>query len=212
MENLTPKQEKFVMALISGMSQRQAYKFAYNYENMKDTTIDVKACKLFKKDKIQLRYNQLIKEKQQNILKNVSNINSDLLSKVQKYKNENETIIEFIESAILKSLPKEISTQEKLKKINRRRSINDTTRYAVLERAGFKCQCCGMKPLKNNDVILHIDHIIPYSLGGSDSIDNLQVLCDKCNISKRNKFIINHNIDWIEEAQILSRLYFIKRR
>ena len=200
MESLTPKQEKFVMALISGMSQRQAYKFAYNYENMKDTTIDVKACKLFKKDKIQLRYNQLIKEKQQNILKNVSNINSDLLSKVEKYKNENETIIEFIESAILKSLPKEISTQEKLKKINRRRSINDTTRYAVLERAGFKCQCCGMKPLKNNDVILHIDHIIPYSLGGSDSIDNLQVLCDKCNISKRNKFIINHNIDWIEEA------------
>ena len=200
MENLTPKQEKFVMALISGMSQRQAYKFAYNYENMKDTTIDVKACKLFKKDKIQLRYNQLIKEKQQNILKNVSNINSDLLSKVEKYKNDNETIIEFIESAILKSLPKEISTQEKLKKINRRRSINDTTRYAVLERAGFKCQCCGMKPLKNNDVILHIDHIIPYSLGGSDSIDNLQVLCDKCNISKRNKFIINHTIVWIEEA------------
>ena len=200
MENLTPKQEKFVMALISGMSQRQAYKFAYNYENMKDTTIDVKACKLFKKDKIQLRYNQLIKEKQQNILKNVSNINSDLLSKVEKYKNENETIIEFIESAILKSLPKEISTQEKLKKINRRRSINDTTRYAVLERAGFKCQCCGMKPLKNNDVILHIDHIIPYSLGGSDSIDNLQVLCDKCNLSKQNRFIINHNINWIKEA------------
>ena len=200
MGNLTPKQEKFIMALINGMSQRQAYKFAYNYENMKDTTIDVKACKLFKKDKIQLRYNQLIKEKQQNILKNVSNINSDLLSKVEKYKNENETIIEFIESAILKSLPKEISTQEKLKKINRRRSINDTTRYAVLERAGFKCQCCGMKPLKNNDVILHIDHIIPYSLGGSDSIDNLQVLCYKCNISKRNKFIINHNINWIEEA------------
>ena len=200
MENLTPKQEKFVMALISGMSQRQAYKFAYNYENMKDTTIDVKACKLFKKDKIQLRYNQLIKEKQQNILKNVSNINSDLLSKVEKYKNENETIIEFIESAILKSLPKEALSYQEVKLLNRRRKINDNTRYAVLERAGFKCQCCGMKPLKNNDVILHIDHIIPYSLGGSDSIDNLQVLCDKCNISKRNKFIINHNIDWIEEA------------
>ena len=200
MENLTPKQEKFVMALISGMSQRQAYKFAYNYENMKDTTIDVRACELFKKDKIQLRYNQLIKEKQQNILKNVSNINSDLLSKVEKYKNENETIIEFIESAILKSLPKEALSYQEVKLLNRRRKINDNTRYAVLERAGFKCQCCGMKPLKNNDVILHIDHIIPYSLGGSDSIDNLQVLCDKCNISKRNKFIINHNIDWIEEA------------
>ena len=65
MENLTPKQEKFVMALIGGMSQRQAYKFAYNCKKMKDTSIDVSACELFKKDKIQLRYNQLIKEKQQ---------------------------------------------------------------------------------------------------------------------------------------------------
>ena len=200
MENLTPKQEKFVMALISGMSQRQAYKFAYDCKKMKDTSIDVSACELFKKDKIQLRYNQLIKEKQQNILKNVSNINSDLLSKVEKYKDDNETVIEFIENAILKSLPKEVLTQEELKEMNRRRNIKDTTRYSVLERAGFKCQCCGIKPLKNNDVILHIDHIIPYSLGGSDNIDNLQVLCDKCNISKRNKFIINHNVNWVEEA------------
>ena len=150
--------------------------------------------------KIQIRYNQLIKEKQQNILKNVSNINSDLLSKVEKYKDDNETVIEFIENAILKSLPKEVLTQEELKEINRRRNIKDTTRYSVLERAGFKCQCCGIKPLKNNDVILHIDHIIPYSLGGSDNIDNLQVLCNKCNISKRNKFIINHNVNWVEEA------------
>lgn len=200
MENLTPKQEKFVMALINGMSQRQAYKFAYDAENMKDATIDTRACRLFKSGKIQSRYNQLVKEKQQNILKNVSNINSDLLSKVEKYKKDDETVIEFIENAILKSLPKEVLTQEELKEINRRRNIKDTTRYSVLERAGFKCQCCGIKPLKNNDVILHIDHIIPYSLGGSDNIDNLQVLCNKCNISKRNKFIINHNINWIEEA------------
>ena len=200
MENLTPKQEKFVMALINGMSQRQAYKFAYNCKKTKDTSIHVSACELFKKDKIQLRYNQLIKEKQQNILKNVSNINSDLLSKVEKYKDDNKTVIEFIENAILKSLPKEALSQEELKKINRRRKISDTTRYAVLERAGFKCQCCGSKPLKNNNVVLHIDHIIPHSLGGSDSIDNLQVLCDKCNLSKQNRFIINHNINWIKEA------------
>ena len=200
MKKLTPKQDNFVMGLLKGMSQRQAYKMAYEADNMKNETIDKRASELFKRENIQLVYSQLIREKQKAIIKNTSKINSDLISKIDKYKNENETIIGFIESAILKSLPKEISSQEKLKQINRRRSINDTTRYAVLERAGFKCQCCGMKPLKNNDVILHIDHIIPYSLGGSDSIDNLQVLCDKCNISKRNKFIINHNIDWIEEA------------
>ena len=200
MENLTPKQEKFVMALINGMSQRQAYKFAYDAENMKDATIDTRACRLFKSGKIQKKYDKLMKEKQQSIIKNVSNINSDLLSKVEKYKDNNETVIEFIENAILKSLPKKALSQEELKEINRRRKISDTTRYAVLERAGFKCQCCGSKPLKNNDVVLHIDHIIPHSLGGSDSIDNLQVLCDKCNLSKQNRFIINHNINWIKEA------------
>ena len=200
MENLTPKQEKFVMALINGMSQRQAYKFAYDAENMKDATIDTRACRLFKSGKIQKKYDKLMKEKQQSIIKNVSNINSDLLSKVEKYKDDNETVIEFIENAILKSLPKKALSQEELKEINRRRKISDTTRYAVLERAGFKCQCCGSKPLKNNDVVLHIDHIIPHSLGGSDSIDNLQVLCDKCNLSKQNRFIINHNINWIKEA------------
>ena len=200
MENLTPKQEKFIMALINGMSQRQAYKFAYNDENMKNHTIDRRACELFKKDNVQAKYKQLINEKQKAIIENTSNINDDLICKINKYKSESETVIEFIENAILKSLPKEVLTQEELKEINRRRNIKDTTRYSVLERAGFKCQCCGIKPLKNNDVILHIDHIIPYSLGGSDNIDNLQVLCDKCNISKRNKFIINHNVNWVEEA------------
>ena len=200
MRKLTPKQNDFVIGLLKGMSQRQAYKMAYEADNMKNETIDKRASELFKRENIQLVYSQLIREKQKAIIKNTSKINSDLISKIDKYKNENETIIEFIESAILKSLPKEISTQEKLKQINRRRSINDTTRYAVLERAGFKCQCCGIKPLKDNDVILHIDHIIPHSLGGSDNVDNLQVLCDKCNLSKQNRFIINHNINWIKEA------------
>ena len=37
-----------------------------------------------------------------------------------------------------------------VKEINRRKHINNTTRYAVLERAGFKCQACGAKPTKEN--------------------------------------------------------------
>ena len=197
---LTSKQEKFVIALVEGKSQRNAYKVAYNAENMKNKTIDKRASELFNKSNIQKVYNQLIKERNQSIIKNVSNINPDLLKKIEKYKKENETIIEFIENAVLKSLPKEILSEKELKEINRRKNINSSTRYSILERAGFKCQCCGVKPLKNNNITLHVDHIIPRSLGGSDNIDNLQILCNKCNLSKQDRFIVNHNIGWCKEA------------
>ena len=57
---LTPKQERFIQNIVSGMSQRQAYKEAYNAENMKDETIDSEASILFNDQKISKRYRELI--------------------------------------------------------------------------------------------------------------------------------------------------------
>lgn len=59
-EKLTPKQEKFIQNIVSGMSQREAYKNSYNAENMKDEVIDVKACELFNDGKVKVRYQELI--------------------------------------------------------------------------------------------------------------------------------------------------------
>lgn len=59
---LTVKQEKFVQNILNGMTQRQAYKDAYNAENMKDETIDSEACILFKDQKVAERYQELLKE------------------------------------------------------------------------------------------------------------------------------------------------------
>lgn len=59
---LTVKQEKFVQNILNGMTQRQAYKDAYNAENMKDETIDSQACILFKDRKVAERYQELLKE------------------------------------------------------------------------------------------------------------------------------------------------------
>lgn len=56
---LTVKQEKFVQNLIKGMSQREAYKKAYNAK-YKDEVIDVRACELFNSSKIQVRYKELM--------------------------------------------------------------------------------------------------------------------------------------------------------
>ena len=57
---LTAKQEKFIQNIVKGMSQRQAYKDAYNAENMKDETIDNEAYKLFNSNEISIRYQELI--------------------------------------------------------------------------------------------------------------------------------------------------------
>lgn len=58
---LNAKQERFVQNLIKGMSQREAYKNAYN-ATYDPNAIDSKACNLFNSDKIQARYKELMEE------------------------------------------------------------------------------------------------------------------------------------------------------
>lgn len=63
MVKLTPKQEIFVQQLISGLSQRKAYRVAYsNSETWKDAVVDSKASTLFTEPKILERYRELLKE------------------------------------------------------------------------------------------------------------------------------------------------------
>lgn len=57
---LTHKQEKFVLAVVEGMTQADAYRHAYNAENMLDNTIINKASKLMARDDIRARYDELI--------------------------------------------------------------------------------------------------------------------------------------------------------
>lgn len=59
---LTPKQEKFVRNLVSGMSQYDAYRNSYNADNMKRSTIDRRATELAAKSTIKARYNELIEK------------------------------------------------------------------------------------------------------------------------------------------------------
>lgn len=59
---LTPKQEKFVQGLVSGLSQIESYKEAYDTSRMKNSTISARASELAKNSKITERYKHLIKE------------------------------------------------------------------------------------------------------------------------------------------------------
>lgn len=52
---------------------------------------------------------------------------------------------------------------------------------AVYKRDQGRCVYCG------STENLQLDHIIPFSKGGATSVENLQLLCQKCNLEKSNK-------------------------
>jgi len=87
--------------------------------------------------------------------------------------------------------PKSNSTKVKpvLFKIAKTRTIPLSLRVKVLSRDKFRCVFCGKSPAINAGTILHIDHIKPFSKGGENTLDNLQTLCQDCNLGKSNDLI-----------------------
>lgn len=67
-----------------------------------------------------------------------------------------------------------------------RRGISTSMRYKVLQRDSFKCVLCGHDA---SETILTIDHIRPVLHGGTNTIENLRVLCRECNTGK---MIVEH--------------------
>jgi len=88
--------------------------------------------------------------------------------------------------------------------IRRREMSSRKVRFDVFKRDGFKCQYCGRTPPA---VILELDHIIPKSKGGPESIDNYITACFDCNRGKGKHKLdnipsgISDNIESIEEKR-----------
>ncbi len=60
-------------------------------------------------------------------------------------------------------------------------AVTKRVRFEVLRRDNHTCQYCGAKA---PDVVLHIDHVMPVSLGGDDKPGNLVTACKDCNAGK----------------------------
>lgn len=64
------------------------------------------------------------------------------------------------------------------------------TGWDLLELAhkyGEKCMCC--ETARHGYMGWVADHVVPLSLGGTNTIDNIQILCFSCNVQKRNQAI-----------------------
>lgn len=88
----------------------------------------------------------------------------------------------------------EQKTQQKNKvdyKKENSRNISLGVRLEVLSRDKFRCVFCGKSPATDIGTKLHIDHIEPFSKGGKSTLENLQTLCEECNLGKSNRVVIN---------------------
>ena len=63
----------------------------------------------------------------------------------------------------------------------RSRHISQAVKVAVSVRDGGRCRRCG------SSEALQFDHITPYSWGGENTAENIQLLCGPCNRRKSNR-------------------------
>lgn len=63
--------------------------------------------------------------------------------------------------------------------------FSEKVKKEILKRDNYSCVYCGMGI--NNGVKIEIDHIVSKQKGGSNTIDNGQVLCEAHNQMKKNK-------------------------
>ncbi len=59
-------------------------------------------------------------------------------------------------------------------------------RFRVLKRDNFSCRACGASPALMPGLSLHVDHVKAWSAGGETVDENLQTLCEPCNLGKSN--------------------------
>lgn len=88
-------------------------------------------------------------------------------------------------------------------------ALSKRLRFEILRRDNHTCQYCGNSA---PDVKLHVDHVRPKTLGGTDSPENLVTACKDCNAGKTSSSldaplvaaIAQRNLDWELRAATLS--------
>lgn len=198
---ITPKQDKYAYYLAKGFSQRQAYYKAYPIsKNWKDSTVDSNASRTFKNEKVAKAFKKYSDEfrvfAENNVEERTLILDEDVFEAVVNLSADYSDIKEYVQEAILKSLPSNYEDMDEWLKRNKRRNIKKDVRYEVLSRANFRCEACGDSPKVNNECVLHVDHIVPHTMGGLDIIANYQCLCERCNISKSNRYAINNHLEY----------------
>ena len=158
--------KKYVGFLDKAVSEAKYFRAIYNECSSELTMSQIESKNLLEKLReanTQLQYER----KKEQIEKD--KIKAKLLEKKKKREIEKLALQELIDEG------------EIFPEANKRPPIPKDVVDTVWNRDGGKCVYCG------SNENLHLDHIIPFSKGGDTSVENLQLLCQKCNLEKSNK-------------------------
>ena len=156
--------------------------------NVNHPVAQANGSRLLSNDKIKDRFNELRNEMERGFWNdNAIFITSERIDRLKEI-YDNEDVTDIIHGLIDKMICEKVAIDDVIV----RKPISKMTRYELLINAGGKCQLCGQKPKPDSDIELHVDHIIPVSMGGVNHVSNYQVLCGECNLSKGNRYSIDH--------------------
>lgn len=158
--------KKYVGFLDKAVSEAKYFRAKYNECSSELTMSQIESKNLL--EKLREANTQLQYERNKEQIEK-DKVKAKLLEKKKKREIEKLALQELIDEG------------EIFPEANKRPPIPKDVVDTVWNRDGGKCVYCG------SNENLHLDHIIPFSKGGDTSVENLQLLCQKCNLEKSNK-------------------------
>ena len=85
-----------------------------------------------------------------------------------------------------------------------------------------RCPCCNVQLVWKSNTerpqvnLATIDHIVPKSIGGANTVDNLFVMCRKCNCDRGNKcfveFVTGRGVSKLEAEKLYKNAHLVSVR
>jgi 5-methylcytosine-specific restriction endonuclease McrA len=183
--------------------KRAIYGKEYREKNKEKTAAYLKMWRKKNKEKIVNDHKLYYEQNKENILayhEQYRNKNKEhILKRDKQYRKENKENLSLKEK-IYRQTDKGKNIRYyhnlKIRSLKYNREFSPIERTEILKRDNWTCQICEIKVHDestgdwNTDDKAHIDHIIPLSKGGNSEVNNLQILCKKCNLVKGEKIAL----------------------